>query len=410
MTTLDTPAAVDISTLKKQLQELQKCHESGAMTNELYQTEKAQLERQLLDAVLCDKPADATDMTDVTPAKSDAPAPSSRLLLVLACVVLLVAVAGYAWVGRATFWPSKGSIDMVGSGATPESVAPGNPPHATNMDQIAAMAESLAVKLKANPQDAEGWAMLARTYSVLTQNTEALNAYEKAIALRANDAVLLADYADALAFKNNRSLIGEPMKVVERALKIDPLNIKALSLAGTHAFEKKDYASAVKFWEQVVQFGAADTSLVEQVQPGLTEARALAGLPPASKITVQPIKPVADIAGLTVSGTVTLTSALARMAKPEDTVFIFARPAEGSRMPLAIIRKQVKDLPIQFTLDDSMAMSPASRLSQAGRVLVGARISKSGNAIPEKGDLAGQSAPVAVGIKGLVVEIKETVQ
>jgi cytochrome c-type biogenesis protein CcmH len=90
-------------------------------------------------------------------------------------------------------------------------------------------------------------------------------------------------------------------------------------------------------------------------------------------------------------------------------VFIFARPAEGSRMPLAIIRKQVKDLPIHFTLDDSMAMSPASKLSQAGRVLVGARISKSGNAIPEKGDLAGQSAPVAVGIKGLVVEIKDTV-
>jgi len=271
------------------------------------------------------------------------------------------------------------------------------------------MANSLAAKLKNNPQDAEGWAMLARTYSVLGQNPQALSAYEKALALRANDAVLLADYADALALKNNRSLQGEPMKMVERALKIEPHNLKALSLAGTHAFENKDYAAAVKYWEQVVQFGAADSTLVEQVQPGLTEARDLAGLPPASKPTAQPRPPVANNTGLTVSGTVSLAPTLARNAKPDDTVFIFARPAEGSRMPLAIVRKQVKDLPIQFTLDDSMAMSPASKLSQAGRVLVGARISKSGHAMPEKGDLIGQSAPVAVGAKGLAIEIKETV-
>jgi cytochrome c-type biogenesis protein CcmH len=101
---------------------------------------------------------------------------------------------------------------------------------------------------------------------------------------------------------------------------------------------------------------------------------------------------------------------MAKQAKPEDTVFVFARPAEGARMPLAILRKQVKDLPLQFTLDDSMAMSPANALSGASKVVVGARVSKSGNAMPQPGDLSGQSAPVSVGASGLQIEIREAVK
>lgn len=114
--------------------------------------------------------------------------------------------------------------------------------------------------------------------------------------------------------------------------------------------------------------------------------------------------------GLTVSGTVSLAPALAGQAKADDTVFIFARAAEGSRMPLAMLRKQVRDLPVQFVLDDSSTMSAASKLSQAGRVIVAARISKGANAVPLKGDLAGQSAPVTVGSKGLLIEIREVVK
>jgi cytochrome c-type biogenesis protein CcmH len=111
-----------------------------------------------------------------------------------------------------------------------------------------------------------------------------------------------------------------------------------------------------------------------------------------------------------VSGTVTLSAALAKQAQPDDTVFIFARTAEGSRMPLAILRKQVKDLPFTFKLDDSMAMSPASALSTASKVIVGARVSKSGNAMPQPGDLSGQSAPVNVGATDVKIEIKEAVK
>ena len=111
-----------------------------------------------------------------------------------------------------------------------------------------------------------------------------------------------------------------------------------------------------------------------------------------------------------VSGTVTLSAALAKQAQPEDTLFVYARTAEGSRMPLAILRKQVKDLPLTFKLDDSMAMSPSSALSTASKVIVGARVSKSGNAMPQPGDLSGQSAPVNVGATGVQIEIKEAVK
>jgi cytochrome c-type biogenesis protein CcmH len=110
-----------------------------------------------------------------------------------------------------------------------------------------------------------------------------------------------------------------------------------------------------------------------------------------------------------VSGRVTLTAAAKADAGPDATVFIFARAPTGSRMPLAILRKKVSDLPLEFKLDDSMAMSPAARLSSVGQVVVGARVSKSGNAMPQAGDWQALSSPVPVGTHGLNLEIREAV-
>jgi cytochrome c-type biogenesis protein CcmH len=169
----------------------------------------------------------------------------------------------------------------------------------------------------------------------------------------------------------------------------------------------------------MVEISPPGNAFSQQVMPAIAEARKLAGMPPAAKPldSILPAKASDNGAGssgaatgASVSGTVTLSAALAKQAQPEDTVFVFARASEGSRMPLAILRKQVKDLPLTFKLDDTMAMSPANALSTAGKIIVSARVSKSGNAMPQPGDLTGQSAPVDVGATGLKIEIKETVK
>jgi cytochrome c-type biogenesis protein CcmH len=154
---------------------------------------------------------------------------------------------------------------------------------------------------------------------------------------------------------------------------------------------------------------APGSELVQQIQGGIDEARKRMGGPPSAPAAAQVAPKGTPATGAAVSGVVTLAASLAGKAAPDDTLFVFARAAEGPRMPLAILRKQVKDLPLTFTLDDSMAMSPAARLSLAGRVVVGARVSKRGDATAQPGDLQGLSAPVSPGAGGLKIEIAEVV-
>lgn len=371
-------------TLKTQLRQLKELHQSGALPLAHYQESKAALERRLVDLIV-DGTSDAA-----TPRK-----PSAKLLAALLLLVFAIAVAGY-WTTRPTLPPQDNN--------TPDGAA--EAPHATDTTQMERMTEQLAARMLEQPGDASGWAMLARSYSVLGKHPEALKAYEKAVALRKDDAALLADYADSLAVQNKRSLEGKPMQQVEAALKLDPKHMKALALAGTHAFDRKDYALAAKYWERAVQSGTPGHPMLQSLTSALNEARNLAGLPAASPVATTDAAKV----NATVSGTVSLSPALAAKAQPDDTVFVFARAAEGSRMPLAILRKQVRDLPFAFTLDDSLAMSPANALSSSTKVIVGARISKTGNAMPQPGDLSGQTGAVAVGATGLRVEIKERVQ
>ena len=407
-----------IEALKQKLAQLKQLHDSGVLPDDKFEEGKGALERQILDLVLSGNPV-AGSPKGTAPGKAAAAAsagalptgdtkPSSLLLAGLAIGVVAIAAAGYFLIGRPAPQGEAEQPQMVSADGKPA-------PHATGADQIAAMTDKLAQRLKEKPDDVEGWSMLARSYSVLGRHADALKAYEKASNLRKDDPTLLADYADSLAVNNNSNLEGEPMKLVDRALHLDPKNLKALYLAGTYAFNKKDYTSAITFWEKLVQVGPPGNVFATQVEPAIAEARNLAGLPPAAKpLDAAPkagaAAPSAAAANATVSGTVTLSAALAKQAQPDDTVFVFARAAEGSRMPLAIMRKQVKDLPISFTLNDSMAMSPATALSTASKVIVGARISKSGSAMPQSGDLAGQSAPVSVGASGLKIEIKEAVK
>ena len=336
-----------------------------------------------------------------------APRPSGRLLIGLSACVLGLAIAGYAWKGSPGLKPVTAAA----------AAAPDAEEQAARL-QIEAMVDKLAQRLKDKPDDATGWLMLGRSYTVLGRIDDALPAYAKSVALRGDDATALADYADALATKNGGQATPESDALVARALAAQPRHLKALALAGTSAFERADYAGAVRQWEKMAQVLPPDSPDAPRLQASLAEARKRGGIaaPPAmasasatAPATANAATATTAAADTSVSGTVTLAPALAAKASPTDTVFIFARAAQGPRMPLAVLRAQVKDLPISYKLDDSMAMAPTAKLSGAAQVIVGARISKSGNAIPQPGDLAGEAAPVAPGARGVAITISSAV-
>ena len=337
--------------------------------------------------------------------------PSVGLAAVLAVFVFAVAGGGYVALG------SPGHLGANPGAASAPAAAAGTVEDAERekaLQQIASMVDQLAERLKARPDDAEGWQMLARSYAAIGKHAQAVDAFKKAAQLRPDDPALLSDYAFAVAMTNGRNFAGEPTQLVARALKLDPKSPKALALAGTVAFDRKDYASAVQYWERLALVETSDGQFAEQIRASIAQARQLAGMPPAAPAVAagtaaaQTAAAVASPTGK-VSGTVSLAQPFKGRVAPDDTVFVYARAADGNRMPLAIMRKQVKDLPLQFTLDDSMSMSPAAKLSSASSVIVGARISKSGNAMPQAGDLQGLAAAVTVGASGINVEINQEV-
>jgi cytochrome c-type biogenesis protein CcmH len=173
-------------------------------------------------------------------------------------------------------------------------------------------------------------------------------------------------------------------------------------LAGTVAFDRGDYATAAKQWQKIADALPPGSEFHQQVMANIDEARRRGGL--AAATTSSTLSSGHE----TLTGTVTIAPSLAAQAAPNDIVFVYAH-AESGRMPLAVIRATVKDLPITFKLDDSMAMTPTMKLSDMKQVIVAARVSKSGNAITQPGDLLGESKPIAPGTSGLSIEIARQV-
>jgi cytochrome c-type biogenesis protein CcmH len=186
-------------------------------------------------------------------------------------------------------------------------------------------------------------------------------------------------------------------------LAIDARNARGLALAGRLALDAGDYAAAIRYWETLREIIPKESETYAALEAGLAEARARAGTSPS------PAPEVAAPSAASVAGRVTLRADMAGNISPGDTLFVFARAVQGPRMPLAVLRMEAKELPLAFTLDDSMAMAPGMDLSSAGEFMVVARISKSGNVAPQPGDLEGSTGPVRPGASDIHIEIDRVV-
>jgi cytochrome c-type biogenesis protein CcmH len=230
-----------------------------------------------------------------------------------------------------------------------------------------------------------------------------------------NEAQVWTDYADAYAMDHGQTLLGEPTKFLEKALQLDGNNTTALALSGSADMERGDYVAAITHWQKLIALLPAEYPDLQMIKDGVKQAREFLAMQKGGKEKLAQLdrgqaasqlsgKAPAN-AGLAITGKVSLSPAMLGKVRPDDIVFILARAAEGPKMPLAVLRKQVKDLPLEFSLDDSMAMQPQLKLSGFDQVVVVARISKSGTPMAQPGDVQGSSATIKPGTKGLNIVI-----
>jgi cytochrome c-type biogenesis protein CcmH len=382
-----TAAQANLEALRRQRRELEADVVNGTLPADAHDEALAELV-QRADADLA-----------IPAAVSTAPAKRPWVVAVIVAVALpLIAFGTYLAVGM----PAASDASLAARGGA----AIGEP-------QILAMVESLARKVRERPDDAQGVALLARSMAALGRFKEAADAYERLAKLVPNDADVLADYADALGMAQGRTLDGKPAELVRQALALDPRHKKALALAGTAAMEAGDLSAATRYWESLARElppGSPDEIEVREILADIRSksgargpALARAPAPAASAPLVIPGAPQA--AGQSVSGSVTLAPQVADKVSGSETVFVFARAEGGSRMPLAVLRGSARELPLQFSLDDTMAMAPSSRLSLAEKVRIEARVSRSGNATPQPGDLVGMSGVVKPGARGVRIVV-----
>ena len=369
ITAPDARVAANAAIYQEQLEELGAELQRGAVTREEFERASREIEHRIVSEY--GKPA------------GPQPAgwrPNTAAALVVGLLLPLAVVLGYL---------QFGNLDaLTGAVAEPDAGE-----HAVSPEQMEALVESLSARMQQTPDDAEGWMLLGRSLGVLGKYDRSAEAYARASKLSPKDAGLLADYADALGMARGRKLEGEPLAIIKRALEIDPVHVKALALAGTAEFERRNYAAAIGYWERVLKVTPPESEFARSVAGSIAEARELGGA--AGNKALQ--------------GVVSIAPALAAKLSPADTVFVLARPVSGSRMPLAIARTTVAALPYSFTLDDSMAMAAGATISSHAQVVVAARVSKSGTAVPQKGDIEGTSSPVAPGASGVNVVLSRVV-
>ncbi len=293
-----------------------------------------------------------------------------------------------------------GQLGNPRAAASAAAVVAAAEPHAgASNDDMAMAINALARRLRSAPDDPDGWYVLARSYETLGRYSDAVAAYRQVLRLAPDQPAVLADLADALLSANQGAPDAESIAAVAQALAAQPEQPKALALAGMMALRRGDAAEALAHWERLQARLPPDSEAARQIQSNIAQARAMAtGSPPPNAATAAKATATATAR---ISGRARIADALRAQVQPTDTVFILARPEDGPRMPLAILQMQVSDLPRDFVLDDSSAMSPQATLSGASKVRVEIRVSRAGAAAARPGDLGGALAGVAVPSDGV---------
>jgi cytochrome c-type biogenesis protein CcmH len=281
-------------------------------------------------------------------------------------------VAAAAAAGTAT---APGTGTSAATAATPSPAQP------------AASLEELKRKVHDRPGDVSAWLALAELYRERHDSRAARDALARVVALHGMTAQSWADYADVLGSLAGDSLTGAAGNAIDQALALDPANPKALWLKASQAHEQHHFTDALTWWRKLRALLPADSPDLRIIDGNIAEDTQLAGTPAVPAVP----------AGIGVSGTVSIDSRLASRVQPDATLFIYAKAADSPGPPLAVLRTTAAAWPVSFRLDDSMAMVPSRRLSQFDKVVVEARISRSGQAAPGSGDLYVTSPAVSPG-------------
>jgi cytochrome c-type biogenesis protein CcmH len=384
---------LNIAVIKQQLAELDADLESGELDQEHYAASRQDLEKELLD-----------DTSDNDSTLTGNPKAGRFAIAVLLLAIPAMAIPLYLTLGAPGIIPRLAEMPAESSPSDP--AAAGHEAPGQGMASMIDLVEKLAQRLEQEPNNPDGWKMLGRSYVALNRFADALQAYEKAYQLDPNDSDLLLGYATVLAQTNNNDFTGRPAELIAKAAELDPQNPNILWLRGISHFQAGEYPQAVQLWEQVLAQLEPGSEEAMSVAEYLREARSMlpsAGSTVTPSASVQePPAPAQGAAGGSIQVEVRLDPALRDKVQASDRVFIFARALQGPPMPLAAVRRQVKDLPVTLVLDDGMAMMPQLVLSNFDQVVVGARISKSGEAKPQSGDLQGEVSPVKPGQEGTI--------
>lgn len=382
--------AANLEILRDQSAELEADLRNDLLTRDAYEQGKRELQARLLEEVK------STEQPVIKPRN-----PAKALAVVLAVLLPLFSVSLYLVIGNTGALLPQEHPGLAGDSGVIRSEA---------------KLQELEKKLEQHPEDTDGWFQLARSYSEMGRFADAVRAYEQLVKLVPDAAQLWADYADVYAMNNNQSLLGEPTRFLNKALELDGSNLLALALSGSAAMERGDYVAAITHWAKLIDLLPPDNPELKIIRDGIRQAREFLAKQPGGKeklaqlpADTTPQKAVGTSAE-TVAGGVSLSPELAGKAAPTDTVFIFARDVQGKKTLLAALRKQVKDLPLQFTLDDSMTMQSQVKLSSFEQIEVVVRISKSGDPIAKPGDLQGTSGIIKPDIQGLNIVIDTIVQ